>query len=44
MVLQGELEHTTTRFEERSQKSSKKIKDLKETVSHWETEVRKLLS
>lgn len=40
MVLQGELEHTTSRFEELNQKSTKQVKDLKETVSYLQIEVR----
>lgn len=38
-MLQVELEHVTSGFEDFRQNSLKQIKDLKDSVLHWQTEV-----
>lgn len=39
-MLQVELEQVTSGFEKFRQNSLKQVKDLKDSVSHWQTEVR----
>lgn len=43
LKLQVEIEDGTLGFEKLRQDSLKQIKDLKERVSHWQTEVRTFL-
>lgn len=43
-MLQVELEHVTSGFEQFRQDSLKQIKDLKDSVSHWQTEVSTFLA
>lgn len=38
-MLQVELEQVTLGFEQSRQDSLRQIKDLKDSVSHWQTEV-----
>jgi len=43
LTLQGEIEDANSGFEKLRQDSLKQVKDLKERVSHWQTEVRSFL-
>jgi len=42
-MLQVELDNETSKFDIFRQNSLKQMKDLKESVSHWQTEVRSLI-